>query len=191
MYTTLIAIDIVAFGDPSRDTNTQSQLRTMTYKLVTEACAMTQIPWHRCHSEDRGDGLLIIAPPDVNPDDFLDPLAHHLHALLRRYNRHAAPTAQLRLRVAVHHGYVQQDEHGYTGHATTLLFRLLESTAFKRALNHTGCDLGLLVSHTLHTEAIQRGGLTNPNAYQQLRITCKETRTHGWLWLPPSPMPLT
>ncbi|WP_395110243.1 hypothetical protein [Actinomadura sp. SCN-SB] len=187
MYTTMIAIDIVAFGQRCHDTHTQRRVRHELYERLSEAFAMTNLPWAACHREDRGDGVLIVMPAEVNATHCLDPLAHHLAVLLRGHNRFASDATRLRIRTAVHHGYVERDDHGVFSPATVHLFRLLEAPAFKKALQAAGTDLGVIVSDTLYTEAVQRGGnLVVPSAYKQLWINCKEVRrARAWLWLSP------
>jgi hypothetical protein len=178
------AVDITAFGDPRRDDDIQLHLRRTLYDQLAAAFALTRLPWHACYREDRGDGALIVTPPEVEPADLLDPLAHHLTALLRRSNKLASDSAHLRMRLAVHTGRIHRDEYGLAGRALVHLFRLLEAPAFKRALNTSGADLGMIVSDHLYEDATARGGFVNPAAYQQLTIRSKETRTRGWLWLP-------
>lgn len=184
LYSTLAAVDICSFGRLGDD-HIQMHQRNQMYARLAEACEITRIPWWDCYREDRGDGALIIAPPDVPPDDFLDPFAHHLTAVLRRYNRLASPAARLRLRLAVHGGHVHRDPHGVAGQAVLHLVRLLEAAAFKRALADSTTDLGLIVSDRLYDDAVGRGGLINPDAYRPLRITSKETRAKAWVWFPP------
>lgn len=185
MHTTLAAIDISAFGDRCRDDDIQLRLRHQMYTLLAEASAMGSLPWWDCHREDRGDGALIVAPTQVSPELFLDPLAHHLTAVLRRYNRLTSDTLRLRLRLAVHTGLVHRDDHGVAGHAVVHLFRLLEASAFKRALSNAGTDLGLIVSDRLYGDLTGKGGsLIDADAYRELRVTCKETRARAWAWFP-------
>ncbi|MBC6457856.1 hypothetical protein [Actinomadura sp. HBU206391] len=186
MPTTLAAVDITAFGDHRRDDDAQLHLRQAMYECLVDAFSITRLPWAACHREDRGDGVLIVTPPDVPAEALLDPLAHHLHAGLRRHNRLASETGRLRLRAAVHSGRVHRDLNGVAGHAALHLFRLLEAAAFKKAFNTSGADLGLIVSDGLYRDASRHGGLINPAAYQRLRVSCKETRAWGWLWLPPA-----
>jgi hypothetical protein len=187
MHTTVLATDIIGFADRYRDVGAQLHVRQMMYELLIEAFGITGLSWWDCYREDRGDGALIVAPPDINPDSFLDPLTHHLNALLRCYAQDASDRTQLRLRMAIHHGYVYHDAHGVTGHALTHLFRLLEAPAFKKAVATAETNLGAVVSDQLYTDAIQRGGLIDQAAYRQLRLSCKETRTRAWLWLPAAP----
>jgi hypothetical protein len=181
---TLLALDITGFGDPRRDNEIQLHLRRALDDHIAEAFAMTDLPWRRCYHEDRGDGALIVAPPDVEPTALLDPFAHHLTALLRRSNKLASDPARLRVRAAVHTGRIHADERGIAGRALVHLFRLLDAPAVKRALNASGTDLGLVVSDHLYAQAQAHGGFFNPAAYRTLTIRHKETRARAWLWLP-------
>ncbi|WP_131735697.1 hypothetical protein [Actinomadura roseirufa] len=185
----LLAVDIAAFGDPRRDDEVQLHLRRTLYGHLEEAFGMTRLPWPGCYREDRGDGALIVVPPQVDPGDLLAPLAHHLTAVLRRSNKMASDTAHLRVRLAVHLGGVHHDDNGLAGHALLHLFRLLEAPAFKRALHASGGDVGVIVSEHLHTVARARGGFFDPAAYRPLKVRSKETRTRAWLWLPTTGRP--
>ncbi|TDC68233.1 hypothetical protein E1200_12400 [Actinomadura sp. GC306] len=182
MHTTLLAVDIGSFGRLDRDDLAQLHVRRHMYQLLVESFEMTRLPWLDCHREDRGDGALIIAPPEVPATDFLDPLAHHLTAVLRRYNRLASDAARLRLRLAVHFGLVHRDAHGVAGRSLVHLFRLLEAPAFKRAFAGTGAELGLVVSDQLYQQACASGGLVDPAAYRSVRVNAKETKARAWSW---------
>lgn len=184
MRTTVLATDIIAFGQRYRDISAQLDARQMMYELLTRAFGITGLPWRDCYREDRGDGTLVVAPPDIEPERFLDPLVHHLTALLRRHAWRACNRPPLRLRMAVHYGCVYYDAHGVTGHTLTHLFRLLEAPTFKKAVAMSQAPFGAIISDQLYTEVVQLGGLINPAAYTQVRLSCKETRTRGWLWLP-------
>ncbi|TDE32807.1 hypothetical protein [Actinomadura sp. 6K520] len=184
MHTTLIAVDIPSFGDQRRDADAQRFLRTHLYRHLQEAFEMSRLPWGACHREDRGDGALIVTPAEVRPTAALDPLAHHLTALLRRSNRLANDLGRLRLRMAVHTGDIERDEYGVLGQPLTHLFRLLEAPAFKQHLAAADTDLAMLVSQQLYQHAAA-SGLINAAAYRPISVRHKETRTCGYLWLPP------
>lgn len=169
LHTTLAAVDMSSFGAPCRDDLAQLHARHHMYGLLVESFEMTRLPWRACHREDRGDGVLIVAPPEVPAGDFLDPLAHHLTAVLRRHNRLAGDAARLRLRLAVHIGLVHRDAHGVAGQALVHVFRLLEAPAFKRAFADADAQLGLIVSDQLYAQACAAGGLIDPAAYSSVR----------------------
>jgi hypothetical protein len=182
----MAAVDICAFGG-RRHEDVQLHLRDRMYEYLAGAFGMTRLPWLECYREDRGDGVLMIMPPAVPAEALLDPLAHHLNFLLRRGNRLASDTARLRLRLAVHAGDVHRDANGVAGHAVNLLFRILDADRFKKVLTASNSDLGLIVSDQLYMTVTQRAGLVDAEAYQQINIRRKETRTRAWVWLPPRP----
>ena len=181
--TALMAVDICAFGERREDV--QLHLREKMYQLLAETFEMTRLPRERIYHEDRGDGALIIFPPVVPVEALLDPLAHHLHALLWRSNRFASDAARLRMRVAVHSGDVHPDSHGVTGHAVILLFRLLNCRTFKKMQATDGADLALIVSASLYHDTTHRAGLVDAVSYRQITVRNKETSTRAWVWLPP------
>ncbi|GAA2255352.1 hypothetical protein GCM10010402_08300 [Actinomadura luteofluorescens] len=186
MYTTLIGVDIPRFGDQRRNADAQRLLRKQMYEHLQEAFIISHLPWAESYIEDRGDGALILLPSEVALAGVMDPLAHHLTALLRRSNRLANDLGRLRLRMAVHAGEVQHDDHGVLGPPLTHLFRLLEAPAFKQRLHEApDADLAMLVSQELYQHAATTG-LINPAAYRPINIRHKETRASGYLWLPPT-----
>ncbi|TDB85054.1 hypothetical protein E1264_22430 [Actinomadura sp. KC216] len=111
-------------------------------------------------------------------------MAHHLTALLRRSNRLTNELSRFRLRMAVHSGDVERDEHGVLGQPLTHLYRLLEAPAFKRRLAATSADLGMLISQQLYQHASATGRI-NTATYHPISVRHKETRACGYLWLPP------
>ncbi|SEG47992.1 hypothetical protein SAMN04489712_105451 [Thermomonospora echinospora] len=182
----MIALDITGFARRA-DPHLQLHLRQALYRITHEACRSAGLDWDACHREDRGDGLLLIAPPAAGVHILLHPLVGHLLAGLRAHNKVAGRSARLRLRMAVHAGFVYADPYGVTGTAVNHLFRLLEAPAFKAAA--TG-DLALIVSGYLYEEAaVHRLGLPGPDRLTPLTITSKETRTVAWTWQPTGPRP--
>ncbi|WP_067833882.1 hypothetical protein [Actinomadura kijaniata] len=187
LHTTLVATDIEGFGAAFRDDDAQLHLREKMYALLADAFTMSGLPWWKCLHEDRGDGALVIAPPDAPTAAFLDPLAHHLTALLRRANGRANRVGHLRMRVAVHAGRIQSDAHGLVGRPLVHLFRLLEAPAFREAFTGSGADLGLVVSEEFYRDTTTANGLINRAAYRPLRVICKETRVKARVWFPVDP----
>ncbi|WP_157431743.1 hypothetical protein [Actinomadura hibisca] len=184
-HTSMMAVDIVSFGSRQRDERVQRELRHRLYRLLESTFAMTCLPWDAAHREDRGDGALIILPRQVPTYLLLDPLAHHLHALLRRDNLWYVDPLRMRLRVAVHTGYVHRDAYGVLGRSVNHLFRLLDSAALRAMLDATGGDLGMIASDELFGDVTDYSGLTDTGRYRAVDVACKETRTRGWIWLAP------
>ncbi|MEV5570775.1 hypothetical protein AB0L06_12040 [Spirillospora sp. NPDC052269] len=185
VYTTMVAVDIVAFTDPRRNEEIRRHLRHRLYEHLREAFTMTLLPWDAFYLEDRGDGALIVAPPDVPPHLLLDPLAHHLQAMLRRGNRFASDPARMRMRMAVHSGHVEKDDHGVVGRAVNHLFRLVDAPRFREAAAGSGADLSMIVSDLLYEEVLSSRGVLFPELYRRVEVSCKETTARGWIWLSP------
>ncbi|RFU39971.1 hypothetical protein DZF91_19530 [Actinomadura logoneensis] len=189
VYTAMLAFDIVSFTDSRRDEEVRLLLRSRLYDELRDAFTMTMLPWDGCYREDRGDGVLVIAPPDVPPHLLMDPLAHHLLALLRRGNRLAGEPARMRLRAAAHSGHVARDAHGVVGSAVDHMFRLLDAPLFREAAAGSGTELNMIVSDRLYEEVLAERGVLFPERYRRVEVSCKETTARGWVWLPPGGRP--
>ncbi|MFI0357736.1 hypothetical protein [Actinomadura sp. 9N407] len=186
LHRTLIAADIVGFG--RRETALQPYLHKVLYEAVETALAGAGVPLAGCHREDRGDGMLVMAPPDAGVEPLLDAFPARLHAELRRHDRVALPEARIRLRLAVHAGYVRSGDRGADGEALTHLFRLLDAEAFKAAHAERAAPLGLIVSDYLYEQIVRPGlSLLDPLAFTELAVTRKETSCDAWVWFPPEP----
>src|SRR5260370_29260138 len=96
----MFAVDIASFG--CRNPRLQLLLRETLYAIVRESCDAAGICWHRCHHEDRGEGIFAIAPADVSIETLVDPFVRHIRVSLRDYNKVAAAAAQIQLRIAIH-----------------------------------------------------------------------------------------
>ncbi len=57
--------DDCRFGDPSRTNLDQLAARDGLYKALAQAFGSSGIRWRDCVIEDRGDGALILVPPEV------------------------------------------------------------------------------------------------------------------------------
>ena len=185
-YCPMLAVDIQAFNGHGRGDEAQCFLRAAMYSLLAQAFDRSGLPWSACHHEDRGDGVLTIAPSGVPTTALIDPLADYLRAGLRGYNKFSNDLVKISLRASVHAGQVYFDENGVCGQSVTLLFRMLDAEEFKRALAESGSDFALVSSETVYQEVISPApGLIDPGMYAPIDLKCKETRTRAWLYLPP------
>ncbi|MFC4905853.1 hypothetical protein [Actinomadura gamaensis] len=181
----MLAVDIVAFGT-RRDPDVQLHLRASIHGLTERTCAAAGVSWKSAHHEDRGDGLYLIAEPGTGPSVLLTRLVPELLSEVRRHNKLASAVAQLRLRVAVHAGFVQLDRHGATGTSLTELFRLLEAPAFRTVMADPGTDLAVVVSDYLYREVVQHD-IHLAGGFTAIPVEVKEALMRGWVWVPPSP----
>lgn len=184
-YRAMLALDITAFGART-DPDLQRYLREALYRITENACHVAGVPPAICHSEDRGDGILLIAPPCISAETLLDPLSSHLRAGVRRHNKIASTEAAIRLRAAVHAGQVSIDPKGASGPALIHLFRLLEAPQVKRAFTTAGAEFALVTSQHLYDDVIRHApGLIDPAVYRRITVELKETNAAGWISLSP------
>jgi hypothetical protein len=182
-YQTIVVVDITGFG--GRDEDVQNHVRTVMYTTLQLAFANADVAWPAPEwRDDRGDGVLLILPPDIT-HRVLDPLIQYLYAGLRRHNKVSSEAAQIMLRMAIHSGYVHRDDHGLSGEALVYACRLLDAPAFKDAVRECRAPLGLVVSQHIYEAVIRNGiGLIDPDTYSRIPVVNKETRTEAWLHLP-------
>jgi len=92
VHRTIIAVDVEGFGDRCRTNSHQVAVRDGLYRVLRQAFRAATIPWAGCHHEDRGDGVLILAPPEVAKSVFVESLPDQLVEGLREHNSaHPAP----------------------------------------------------------------------------------------------------
>src|SRR2546430_1313622 len=114
-HQSILAFDIEGFGDPHRDDTAHLAVRAVVYRVIKEAMDAAGVPWEACTREDRGDGAIVLVPPDVSKVLLLDPLLGCLTAGLAEHNRGVPLPQRFRLRMALHAGEVARDDHGLSG----------------------------------------------------------------------------
>ncbi len=183
VHRTIVAVDVEGFGDRRRTNRNQVAVRDGLYQAVREAFNQAGIPWIDQDHEDRGDGMFILVGSDVPKSLFVESLPMRLVSALRRHNDDHPAQEQIRLRMALHAGEVNYDEHGVTAAAINLVFRLLESRALKRLLADSQRPLAIITSSWFYEEVIRHSSVAAV-AYRPVQVTVKETRTTGWVCLP-------
>ncbi|OLT37380.1 hypothetical protein BJF79_29545 [Actinomadura sp. CNU-125] len=135
-----------------------------------------------CYREDRGDGVMVLVPPEIGTEPLLTTVVENLKAELRRYNKAASDLARIRLRVAVHTGEARHDGNGVVGTAVNHAFRILDAQAFKDALNESEASLAVIVSERVYDDVVQHGpGLIDPDDYRPVGVVVKETVGTAWV----------
>ncbi|TCO62474.1 ATP-binding protein [Actinocrispum wychmicini] len=189
-HQSVLAFDVEGFSDPYRDDNAMTAVRAGIYRLVEGAFAAAGVPWDACTHEDRGDGAIVIVPPDVSKVLLLDPLLGNLNAALVDYNRDARLSERIRLRLALHAGEVGRDEHGLSGTDVIVAFRLLDAEELKGALRHSPVPLAAIVSDSIYDGIVRhryRG--IDPSTYHPVSVQVKKSRLHAWIHLPGTSTP--
>ncbi|MGH3974566.1 MAG: effector-associated domain 2-containing protein [Pseudonocardiaceae bacterium] len=184
LHQTIFVVDVASFTDPARTMLHHRAVREGMYDVLHSAFAEAGIDLAACTVEDRGDGALILVPPEVAKSRLADQLPSRLVAGLRRHNAVHSAEAAVQLRVALHAGEVYQDEHGMGGQAVNIAFRILEAPEAKSALRLSTGVLALIASDAFYHEVIVHDPAADPRSYQQIPVPAMEASAMAWLRLP-------
>ena len=187
VHRAIVLIDVEGFSHHERTNAHQAQLRADLYDSIEQAFAEAGIPWCDCHHEDRGDGVLVLVPPEVVKSLLVESLPWSLIKELRRRNALRPAAARLRIRLALHAGEVVFDPHGVTGTALNTAFRLLEAPPLKQALAKSPGVLALITSPWFYEEVVRHTPASEPTSFHQVTVSVKETITLAWICLPDNP----
>lgn len=183
----VFAVDIVGFTRQDRDDDIRRYLHEKLYEFLPEAFDGSGVPWGGCFCEDRGDGALVVVPPEISAKGLIDPLPDKLRRLVRRHNHVSREEAGIQLRTATHIGPVEYDGYGFVGTDVNFLFRMLDARTLKRMLADSGAELGLVVSDYVYRSLVCRyPSLTRPEAFRNVSFKVKQTRGRAWAYLPGS-----
>ena len=176
-----MVVDVERFGDPGRTNLNQLAIRDGLYQALIQAFGGSGMEWETCESEDRGDGALILVPPEIPKAYLVTTLPGMLVAAVSRHNATCAGPEQMRLRVALHAGEVYRDAHGVAGSAVNHAFRLAEAPALRSALAASPGVLAVIVSDWLFSEVVRHDPAAEPSSYRKVQVAVKETAAVGWI----------
>nr|WP_042190945.1 tetratricopeptide repeat protein [Kibdelosporangium sp. MJ126-NF4]CEL19730.1 transcriptional regulator, SARP family [Kibdelosporangium sp. MJ126-NF4]CTQ96955.1 transcriptional regulator, SARP family [Kibdelosporangium sp. MJ126-NF4] len=184
-HQSVLAFDVEGFSDPYRDDRAQTVIRAEVYHVFQAAFASASVPWDLCVHEDRGDGAIIVVPPEVSKVLLLAPLLSSVSAALVDHNRVAKLSERIRLRVSLHAGEIGQDEHGLSGTDLVVACRLLDAEELKLALRHSPVPLAAIVSDGIYDGIVRHHYRDiDPATYHPVSVRVKRSRLHGWIHLP-------
>jgi hypothetical protein len=182
-HCTIVTVDIEGFGRYSRTNMNQVRVRHGMYRSMHEAFDAAGIPWTSCRREDRGDGILILAPAHVPKVLFSDRLPDSLVQALTVHNATHPVEERIRLRLALHAGEITYDEHGVTASSITHTFRLVDAAALRRKLAKSAATLAVISSDWFYDEVVRHSERSAARSYRSINITTKETTTRAWIRL--------
>jgi hypothetical protein len=178
---TVIMTDVVGFGALDRSDQDRRIVRDTGLAMMRAALGPL---WDECLLADRGDGLLVVVPPQVPTAKVLELLHRELPGRLRVHNHTYAESARMRLRLAAHVGPITEDSLGPAGDAIIRASRLLDALALKRAMAASGANLGIIVSEFVYDTAIKHAWeWAEPAGYAMVEAAVKESRIPAWMRL--------
>jgi tetratricopeptide (TPR) repeat protein len=189
LHRAILGVDIEGFADRRRTNPDQVVTREGLYRCLETAFARSDISFGACYHEDRGDGMLILVPPEIPKDLLVSRLPGELTAALLRHNEAHPAGSRIRIRLVVHAGEVHRDRHGVAGTAINVAFRLLEASELKQALRQAPGPVALIASGWFYEEVIRHSPASQADSYRHVRISVKETSELAWISLPPPDSP--
>ncbi|MFD9699082.1 hypothetical protein [Lentzea sp. NPDC059081] len=181
-HCTIVAADIVGFGQHDRN-DIQVRIRHGMYEAMRAAFDTAYIPWQSCQHEDRGDGVLVLVPANVRKRLLADHLPTALVEALSLHNRAHPARERIRLRLALHAGEVNYDQHGVAGSAINHTFRLLDADVLRGSLKNSPAVLAVIGSAWFFDDVIRHGEASQAKTYRRVEVLNKETITEAWIRL--------
>jgi len=189
MHHCIVVVDVEGFGARHRTRADQGAIRHGLYQALQLAFMRSGVGWDDCYHEDRGDGVLILVPPQVPKVMLAAGVPGELAAAIHAHNQAHDTNARIRLRLALHGGEVLHDAYGVTGTAVNLAFRLLEAGQLKQALAGSPGVLAVITSAWFYEEVVRHTEQCAPATWRRVLVMVKETREDGWISLPDAPYP--
>jgi hypothetical protein len=155
VHRAILCADVERFGDRQRTHPHQITVRSGLYAALHAAFARSGVSWQDCYHEDRGDGVLVLIPPDVPKNVLAGSVPRELAAALAGHNQAHDRQARIRLRLALHAGEIHRDDHGVVGTSINVAFRLLEAEPLRRALADSSGVLAVIASRWFFEEVIR------------------------------------
>jgi hypothetical protein len=186
---TILLFDIERFS--RRDDVEQAVLRRALHTVAEDTLAEAEVAGAQQYREDRGDGLIILISGDVSKAALLRALLTAAPDTLRAYNRFAASSTQMRLRIVLAAGEVAHDPRdgtvgGMIGHDLNQACRLLDAPVLRDALaQRTESDFVLCVSTPVYEGVVRHGHRGLPKQkFHRVAVSVKEDRLSAWLYGP-------
>jgi hypothetical protein len=188
VHRTILVVDVAGFGGRHRTNKDQRAIREGLYRALRIAFEEANVKWDDCTDEDRGDGVMILVPPEIPKAQFTDALPAALVRALKEHNqRQPREATRIRLRMVLHAGEIEIDSHGVTSNSLNHAFRLLEARPLKIALTRSASVLAVITSEWFFEEVTRHCSAADPAAFRQFQIEVKETVAPAWICLPDDP----
>lgn len=190
LYRMIVVVDVAGFTAPDRQLPDRLAVRQGMYGVLKTAFAECDVDFDSCKTEDRGDGALILLPPDTSKTVVADRLPDRIAVALRRYNSSRIRQAQMRLRVSLNSGDVLFDGNGWVGEAIDTAFRILDARLAKEALAESDRIVAFIATQRFFEDVIEPDPGLLPELYTAIPVSVKTftgtayLRLHGELTTP-------
>jgi WD40 repeat protein len=175
---TVVATDVLAFGRLDRTDSDRQVIRAEFWRMTR---TVLDSIWASCWIEDRGDGVLIAAGPDVPTSTVMKYLVTGLPSELREHNRGHNHSLQFQARVAVDVAPVVIDSYGISSGGIGAM-RLVDAPRLKSAIAaRSDATIGVIASDFVYQTIMTGSDDFDPNEYTRVQVNVKEMRKPAWM----------
>lgn len=183
----MFGVDIENFS--GRTARMQNDAQRDLERVLDRAADATGIDPGRWRLQPGGDGALVVLPEGLDYARVVGRLPAAVERELARLARPGRPGPRLRLRLAVHYGFVVTSPAsalGPAGDAPVVVRRLLDAEAVRRRLvERPGRDLVLIVSDRIYRDVVGSGLCAlRRSDFHQVDLEAKGRAYRGHLYEP-------
>ncbi|MEV4449227.1 MULTISPECIES: hypothetical protein [Streptomyces] len=181
----LLSVDAEGYG--RADEVTQREFQEAIPRLLGVAADIARLDRGRWLTQEGGDSLFAVLPPDASEPALVDAFMSGLDAGLRTFNHNRKREAWLRLRAAVHFGPASLGANGFVGPAPVELGRIRDCAALRAALGKASdACLAVGVSERVFHDVVKAAAYTSVRAdeFRHVRVEEKEYRGSAWILVP-------
>lgn len=183
----ILMVDINRFGKKELTDKDRGRLRFEIQEMISETFTKAAIKHKECFSQDTGDGILLIFPPNLDKTSTVKKIIPDLTDRLVERNRVSADFIKMRVRAVLHFGEYFRDKpkitkSGVTGDAINVTARLLDSD-FLRSWVRTSeqsVPLCLLVSNEFYESVVRQQMPELASKFTQHDIGTKDRTLKAW-----------
>ncbi|MCC8251189.1 hypothetical protein [Saccharothrix luteola] len=177
----MVVLDVEGSNAPDRTLPDQLGTRAGLYAMVGEALAAAGVPWDACYREDRGDGLLLLIPPECPKAPLVEVLPAALARAVHEHSTNCPDAARARLRLAVHEGEVAFDEGGVASTSLTTAFRMVDAQPLTQAMADAPGMLAMIVSRVVFDKVVRHCATLDAATFRPVEVTVGEIRDLAWI----------
>ncbi|MFC3453244.1 hypothetical protein [Amycolatopsis speibonae] len=176
----VVMVDVAGFG--ARSNPHQLTVREWLFSTLEEILVGKGRSRPGFSLDERGDGALIVIPPDISLTRVVRVFTVDLARRVRERNDAGPVTQRIALRVALHVGLVHADPWGSVGSDVNLVARLEGAKTFRRMMRSAEADFGVIVSGAVYEQVVRHHYEDiDPADYRRISVSSKETRTRAWV----------
>ncbi|HTI19780.1 MAG TPA: hypothetical protein VL652_02235 [Kutzneria sp.] len=181
VYRAILVVDVESFSGGHRSEDHRRLVRASLREMLASSLRDIGHDYEAGYRNDTGDGVVVFLTSEVPESRLVRQLPHDLELMLREHNSRYAEGAQIRLRVALHHGQVFFDAAGASAASVIHACRLVDSHPVRDALKRGEAPLSLIVSDDFYRHVVLGEPAAAPGSYAEVRVSAKETEAVGWL----------